>query len=332
VAAAAARRLRWKQDIADEHAADRMAVDATRSTGAIPRPLQAPRTMRGGLPLDTPVAESFSRRFGVDFSDVRIHTDGPPAIAARRLGASAFALGADVAFAPGEFDPGTRAGELLLGHELAHVAEQSRGSRLALQPKLVALGDTAGFVALASSIITTQFAVSVSPTGDVSLSASKVQGPPTPAAQELASVLRTVIGDPKTTSIEFIHGQTTTRPSDAVVIGGNYALSRVDLDDIAMAGPPGGRGVSSGAWLSHEIQEQYRKQVHSESFPVAHAGGLATEARASNATLMPGSLTTIDAHTIEWTDTYTFPDGTREDVTVRVRDGNIVSVNRRARR
>jgi hypothetical protein len=113
------------------------------------------------------------------------------------------------------------------------------------------------------------------------------------------------------------------------VIGGNYALARVDLDDIAMAGGATGRGVNAGTWLSHEIQEQYRKQVHGEAFGVAHAAGLATEARASGATITPGNLRQINPTTIQWTDLYTYPDGTREEVTVTVTSGNITNVSRR---
>jgi len=57
-------------------------------------------------------------------SEVRIHTSGPASEAARTMHVQAFALGNHVAFAPGRFDPATAAGRHLLGHELAHVAQQ----------------------------------------------------------------------------------------------------------------------------------------------------------------------------------------------------------------
>jgi len=41
-------------------------------------------------------------------------------------------------------------------------------------------------------------------------------------------------------------------------------------------------------------------------------------------------MTQINATTIQWTDTYTYPDGRREAVTVTVTNGNITNVSRRA--
>ena len=55
---------------------------------------------------------------------VRVHA-GPAATAAvRRQGATAMTLGPDIAFAAGEYRPGTVTGDALLAHELAHVAQQ----------------------------------------------------------------------------------------------------------------------------------------------------------------------------------------------------------------
>lgn len=221
-------------------------------------------------------------------------------------------------------------------HEAGHACQRSFGlspvsavSRR-LQRKLVATGDGRGFATLANSIISVQYEVVVTSAGVVSVRSTSVQGPPTPAAQELVSVLNSVIGDAKTTTIEFIHGTTSTRASDRSVVAGSYALSRVDLDDLAMAGGSAGRGLTAGTWLAHEIQEQYRKQAHGEGYGAAHAAGLATEERASGATITPGTMTQINATTIQWTDTYTYPDGRRESVTVTVTNGNITNVSRRA--
>lgn len=225
--------------------------------------------------------------------------------------------------------PGADHGAVHLSRSPAFLSQASAGSR-ALQRKMVATGDAAGFATLANSIIAVQYEVVATPAGVISIRSTSVQGPPTPAAQELVSVLNTVIGDAKTTTIEFIHGTTSTRASDRNVIVGNYALARVDLDDLAVAGGATGRGLNAGTWLAHEIQEQYRKQVHGEGYAAAHASGLATEERASGATITPGTLTQVNATTIEWTDIYTYPDGRRESVTVTVTDGNVTNVARRA--
>lgn len=68
----------------------------------------------GGIPLR------------MDFRGVRIHTDAPAQDAARALNALAFTMGRDIFFDAGQFAPGTRAGEGLLAHELAHVSQQAR--------------------------------------------------------------------------------------------------------------------------------------------------------------------------------------------------------------
>jgi glyoxylase-like metal-dependent hydrolase (beta-lactamase superfamily II) len=78
-----------------------------------------------GLALPVALADHFGRALGQTFSDVRVHPDAPAAL---RRNARALASGRDIAFAPGEYRPDTRAGLLLLGHELAHVVQQSASS------------------------------------------------------------------------------------------------------------------------------------------------------------------------------------------------------------
>src|SRR3954471_20874347 len=43
----------------------------------------------------------------------------------RSIEARAFTLGRDIAFAPGEYAPGTAQGRRLIAHELAHVVQQT---------------------------------------------------------------------------------------------------------------------------------------------------------------------------------------------------------------
>jgi len=76
-----------------------------------------------GQPLPEVVRRKMERVFGADFSAVRIH-EGPQAVA---LGALAYARGTDIYFAPGQYDPESRRGQELLGHELAHVVQQAQG-------------------------------------------------------------------------------------------------------------------------------------------------------------------------------------------------------------
>ncbi len=78
----------------------------------------------GGQPLPRSTRSFFEQRFGRDFGDVRIHHDAHAGELAASINARAFTLGRDVAFAPGEFDPGTRSGRHLLAHELTHTLQQ----------------------------------------------------------------------------------------------------------------------------------------------------------------------------------------------------------------
>jgi uncharacterized protein DUF4157 len=65
----------------------------------------------------------FESRMHADFSSVRVHDDERAARANEQLGARAFTLGTDIAFARGEHRPGTHAGRELMAHELAHTLQ-----------------------------------------------------------------------------------------------------------------------------------------------------------------------------------------------------------------
>jgi Domain of unknown function (DUF4157) len=71
--------------------------------------------------LPDAVMRMYGDRLGADFSRVRVHTgDG----VAREHGADAVALGDDIHFEDGKYDPGSAEGTELIGHELAHTVQQ----------------------------------------------------------------------------------------------------------------------------------------------------------------------------------------------------------------
>ncbi len=78
----------------------------------------------GGMPLSARQRAYFEPRFGQDFSNVRLHTDAQAAAAANDIHARAYTWHDHIAFATGEFSPGSREGLRLIAHELAHVAQQ----------------------------------------------------------------------------------------------------------------------------------------------------------------------------------------------------------------
>ena len=80
-----------------------------------------------GQPLDTAARGAMEQRFGHDFGRVRVHADGKADASARAVGASAYAVGPHIVFARGQYAPATKAGEMLLAHELTHVLQQPDG-------------------------------------------------------------------------------------------------------------------------------------------------------------------------------------------------------------
>lgn len=77
-----------------------------------------------GHPLDGSARTRLSGAFGNDLSDVRVHTDRRAQALAARENARAVTVGHDIAFAPGEYRPGTPVGDALLAHEVAHTIQQ----------------------------------------------------------------------------------------------------------------------------------------------------------------------------------------------------------------
>jgi hypothetical protein len=86
-----------------------------------------------GEPLPAGARSFMEPRFGRGFGDVRVHTGPAAAESARSIGAAAYAVGPDLVFGEGRFRPDTQPGRRLLAHELAHVAQQSRGARRRVQ-------------------------------------------------------------------------------------------------------------------------------------------------------------------------------------------------------
>lgn len=78
-----------------------------------------------GQPLDTTTRAFMEPRFGHDFGRVRVHSNSKATESARAVNSLAYTVGQDVVFGEGQFAPGTRAGQKLLAHELAHVVQQS---------------------------------------------------------------------------------------------------------------------------------------------------------------------------------------------------------------
>jgi hypothetical protein len=78
-----------------------------------------------GKPLAPEIRRELEPRFGHDFSRVRVHADTRAAESAKVVGASAYTVGRNIVFGEGQYAPRSAAGQRLLAHELAHVAQQA---------------------------------------------------------------------------------------------------------------------------------------------------------------------------------------------------------------
>ncbi|MCD8487757.1 MAG: DUF4157 domain-containing protein [Desertifilum sp.] len=79
-----------------------------------------------GSPLPNEVRSFMEPRFGVNFSQVRVHTDSNAVQMNRNLGAQAFTHGHDVYFGAGKSPTDLQ----LTAHELTHVVQQTGGESL----------------------------------------------------------------------------------------------------------------------------------------------------------------------------------------------------------
>lgn len=85
-----------------------------------------------GQPLDSQTQALMTRKFGQDFSRVRVHTDTQAAESARQVNALAYTVGQAIVFGSGRYSPHTREGQRLVAHELVHTIQQDgRGGSMA---------------------------------------------------------------------------------------------------------------------------------------------------------------------------------------------------------
>jgi hypothetical protein len=81
----------------------------------------------GGAPLDTETRADMETRFGHDFGDVRVHTDGAAHDSAKSVNAQAYTVGSNIVFQRDKYDPSSEGGKHMLAHELTHVVQQRSG-------------------------------------------------------------------------------------------------------------------------------------------------------------------------------------------------------------
>jgi hypothetical protein len=90
-----------------------------------------------GVPLGERDRAFFERRFGHDFSNVRVHTGASAAESARAVGAAGYTVGRQVVFGEAGMALDSRMGQRLLAHELRHVIQQETVASAAPATSLV---------------------------------------------------------------------------------------------------------------------------------------------------------------------------------------------------
>jgi len=114
-------------------------------------PAAVARSLGPGSPLPDGIRSRMESALGGRFDNVRVHTDLRAAGLAESLAARAFTVGQHVAFGRREFKPSTPAGDALLAHELAHVAQQQGpGTEVGESPASERVADRAAASALGS--------------------------------------------------------------------------------------------------------------------------------------------------------------------------------------
>ncbi len=88
-----------------------------------------------GQPLPDELRGRLEDSLGTDLGRVRVHTCSDSAEAAHAVGAKAYALGSDIHFGAGRYDPASQEGQRLVAHEVAHTVQQ-RGVSESAQTKL----------------------------------------------------------------------------------------------------------------------------------------------------------------------------------------------------
>jgi len=89
---------------------------------------QLQKSNGSGNPLPGNTQAEMGQKFGVDFSNVRVHTDDNAAHMNQELNAQAFTHGSSIYFNSGNYNLQTSSGKHLLAHELTHVVQQNQNA------------------------------------------------------------------------------------------------------------------------------------------------------------------------------------------------------------
>jgi hypothetical protein len=225
----------------------------------------------GGNRLSAADQAFFGAAFGADFSRVRVHTDDQAAVSADAAHADAFTVGHHVFFAEDRYAPATQAGRVLLGHELAHVVQQQRGSGSGAADDASAQLDAhqAGRAAAAGGPVAVTAARPVGLARQAAESPPEPAGAPTDAGTRIeAAIVRRVLGAlgiESTTgpvAVEFVRGmfqQLATEHIGSTLWANLSIMSSGDAGQLAK-----GFGIGLGEGLFSPLTDLFGLAVFGE--------------------------------------------------------------------
>lgn len=184
----------------------------------------------GGDHLPESTRSFMETRFGADFSNVRIHSDGAAARMSSTLEAQAFTAGNHIYFGAGRYVPESEEGRHLLAHELTHTLQQGSASAAtrSLQRKLKLTGtdDATRQAFLKKMNEDSSVVFELEKDGTVKLKDPKAVG-----KDEYAKGMISAINDAQTVILNLITKSDT-------VFGDEFATGDVDAVDMtAMSSP-----------------------------------------------------------------------------------------------
>ncbi len=118
----------------------RFTGQSTRKTDTVPASVNQALSSTGS-PLEPFLQQDMERRFGQDFSQVRVHTGATAEQSAREVNANAYTVEHSIVFGAGQYAPTTNEGRRLIAHELTHVIQQHAGQPVLRRQVLVEVED-----------------------------------------------------------------------------------------------------------------------------------------------------------------------------------------------
>jgi hypothetical protein len=206
----------------------------------------------GGQPLAESTRNAFEPRFGVDFSDVNVHTDARADQFSRQLKAEAFTTGRDIFFKEGTYQPDSENGQKLIAHELTHVVQQGEavqqiqkkdGDQKVALPGLKAMSPT---VPALTDLTVTR--------AEMMIKAGK--------KQEAIDIILGEIKASKMPMVDQLEGKTIKYDKNEPDIGGTYYNYDPDTNKASKIGIAIGEAAfSSVSWLYSTMSHEYQHAV-----------------------------------------------------------------------